>query len=184
MLSKKLDGPKSALEAFYAKRLEDQQIHTSPEHQTEMNGLIDSADLALNEFATAIKPIRNAVVPWYMKLHLFQSMECTIIVGYILPCPWNQDPHLQNSGELRHLPSRRPSRRQSSLLWRLSLHQLKVRKLQRMKRNPEMTLVCLQFWKYDASSKYEVRNMVQTPWVWNKWPIGREATAVSRLAAA
>lgn len=71
MLSKKLDGPKSALEAFYAKRLEDQQIHTSPEHQTEMNGLIDSADLALNEFATAIKPIRNAVVPWYLNFHIF-----------------------------------------------------------------------------------------------------------------
>ena len=63
MLSKKLEGPKSALEAFYAKRFEDKDIHDSTDHQTQLNGLIDSADLALNEFVTAIKPIRNAVVP-------------------------------------------------------------------------------------------------------------------------
>lgn len=63
MLSQKLETPKNALEAFYARRLEDQAIEDSPDLMSEFQGLLAKADEIINEFTHAMKPIRNAVVP-------------------------------------------------------------------------------------------------------------------------
>lgn len=63
MLSQKLETPKNALEAFFARRVEDQAIEDTPDLVAEMQGLLAKADEAINEFTHSVKLIRNAVVP-------------------------------------------------------------------------------------------------------------------------